>query len=474
MSTPYIPAGKCHVTIKNHLLFAAMSGFLLLMCVTHFSLYGLMSLVPIAGCMFVAVSIGFPAEEKPAHSLKYKSNHFLFFFVLGLAAVFLLHDLTGYADLAISLLSEWLSVVLILKGILACLLLLISAFIRNLYLKKTAHYVCVLCILWMVTGILNGNAAMYVLTVLLLLWFYFHDLCMIAETKAMAEEPEYMMAGAGELLLCGAAALFAFSPFQDAWMRDPAGMLEAVLNPVYLIYLLLTAFCMVLICAKFHPHETLSNNETAAFFTVFTALVLLKLTVALPFRFGFAVPVIYLLCSLPFLVSAGPVSALADFSDQVEIAPWVLHLLVSVQAVLAYLLLCSRLWICTVALIFSPYLLMTGNLFERLNNKRFRWHGYLAVIFAAFLALCADMRIFCPKAVVIALCVMLLLQAALWIWDDQFSAEKKALEKCRETADRLHLTGKTSEQHQKMLILIKSVMTAAYVLFSAVLLRKIM
>ena len=207
---------------------------------------------------------------------------------------------------------------------------------------------------------------------------------------------------------------------------------------------------------------------------MFTALVLLKLTVALPFRFGFAVPVIYLLCSLPFLVSAGPVSALADFSDQVEIAPWVLHLLVSVQAVLAYLLLCSRLWICTVALIFSPYLLMTGNLFERLNNKRFRWHGYLAVIFAAFLALCADMRIFCPKAVVIALCVMLLLQAALWIWDDQFSAEKKALEKCRETADRLHLTGKTSEQHQKMLILIKSVMTAAYVLFSAVLLRKIM
>lgn len=470
---PYIPAEGCHVTVKNHLLFAAASCFLLVICFMHFSVYGLMSLLPVSGCMFAAGCL-FPSGEKPAHSLKYKATHYLFFFVIGLCAILLFDDMGGYAELAVDLLPNWVSVALILKGVLAVLVVIVSFFISNAYLKKTLHYVSALCILWMMLGLLESNTASYLLAFLLLVWFYFLDITMIIETEDTLNERSGLMAGALELAICGPAALFIFKPFQESWTKTPFEMVEAVLRPVPLLYLLLAALCMVGICAKFHPAETLSNNESAAFFTVFTSLVLMKLAMELPFSFGFVTVVVYLVVSVPFMTAVGSDSALADFASQVEIAPWVLHLLISVQAVAAYCLLYAHMWICTIALVFSPYLLMFGTLFERINNQRFRWHAYLAVIFAAFLALCADIRVFRVRAVVIELLMMLLLQGAVWIWDDQFSAEKKALERCKESADRLLGKKRPTDAHEKQIILVKSLIVGGYILFSAILLRKMM
>ena len=470
----YFTAADTRVTVKAKLLFAAAGLLLLYFCVTHYTLPGLIVTAVCLTGMFVSGCI-FPKEQLPANTVKFKAGHFLFWTVLCITGVFCCQSLGDQAKRLHTLLPLLKTVPFYLKIVGAAVLTVISEKVTKRRLEKTVHFLGTVLLLWAFSGALKMNAALLLLAGGLTLLFYFADMWMLAENAAVTDCKEHCATyGPIQLLFCTVPAMYVFAPRSAEWVQKPVEMLAPLFAPLPFSCLIGAALGMAAVCVIFGAEQSLSNNETAFFSAVICTLILMKLNLVLPFRFAPLLPAVYILLSLPFILSSGPDTALAKYAEHVGFSPFVLHMLLSGLAAAAYLLLCGGMYLCCSAVLLCAYLLITGSALAKLNQNRFRWHVSLAVVYPVFLAVCQDFGILRLRPAVIHGILMLLLQAAGAVLDIQAAAHDRVAEHCTGTTKELFEKYYAAGKQQKLLRIGKTVILGAYIILSAVMIRNLL
>lgn len=471
----FFTAPDTRVLIKPRILFAAHTLLLVYLCVMHYTLPGLIVTVAALAGMFVSTCVIYRKEMLPANPVKYKAGHFLFWTVICISGIFCCAGLPEQAKRLGTLLPVLKTVPFYLKIAGAAALVVVSEKVTKRLLEKTVHILSAVLLLWAFSGALKMNAAMLLLAGGLTLAFYFADMWMLAENAAVTECKEHCpVYGPVQLLFCAIPALYVFVPFSNDWTAHPAEMLARLLTPVPFFSMLAAALGMAVICVRFGAEDSLSNNETAFFSTGFIALLLMKLMLVFPFRFAALLPAAYILFSLPFIMYAGPDSLLSKFTERVGLSPFALHMILSGLALLTHMLLYGGMYICSAAVLISAYLIVTGSALAKLNQNKFRWHAYLALVYPVFLAVCADLGILRVIPAVIHGILMLLLQAAGAVWDMQTAAEKQVEEHCTGTTKELLLKHLSSGKQEKLLQCVKTVILGGYIILTALMIRNLL
>lgn len=471
----YFTAPDTHVLFKPRLLFAVHGLLLIWFCLTHYTMQGLvLTAIALTG-MAVSCCFFFPKEQIPANAVKYKAGHFLFWTVLCIAGIFFCTALSENVRQLPSLLNVLKTVPFYLKLAGAAGLIFLSEKLKTRFPEKIVHFLCAAMLLWAFAGALKPDVGLLLLAGGLTLLFFFADMWMLAENAAVTDCKVHCPAyGPVQLLFCGIPALYVFARSSADWTAKPAEKLAPLLSPLPFFCLLGVVLGMAVICTAFGTERSPANNETAFFSTAFFTLILAKLVYVLPFRFAPVIPAVYVLLSLPFILSAGPDTVLSKFSDRIGLSVFVLHMIVSGLALLTYLLLRDGMYLCTAAVLISAYLLITGSALAKLNASRFRWHAYLALVYPLFLALCTDLGTLRLLPAVIHGILMLLLQAAGAVWEMQTAAEKQVGEHCTGTTKELFLKHLSDGRLQKLLSCGKTVILGGYIILTAFLLRELL
>ena len=474
-SAPYLTADDNRVLIKNNLLTVLLTGFLLLVCIRHYTHLGLLGNVLSACGMYLLCCRLFPKEQKPLYSLKRKAGHYLFFTVTGLSCTFLFAHARQYAESFLEIRRDLLTLPVFLKvtGMIICMIFAVK--IDNRYLKRLLQYAGAGLVIWSGAALLRQNRAMTAFAVLLSMLFFFADIAVAEEGFAVTEgKLPVHTSGVWELMLCALPALFAFQPVSDAWSSNPAEKFGNLLGTVLFLYLLLTCIGTAIVCASYYQRETFSNNESAFFVTGAFVLLLLLLNRYLPFDFSLLIPAAYLLLSVPFMLSVGDQSRLAKYAQSTHLPPWALHLILSGVALGAHLLLSGGFRICTVALVFAPYLVLSGGSLSALHRSHFRWHVYPVIVFCAFAALCVDAGVFRLSVTGADLLVMLILQGVQAVWNRHEIEENSALSLC--SGKTAELLGNQAGQKRREVLgrIFRLLISAVYALVNVLLVRKLM
>lgn len=468
----YIQAPDRRVCIKNYMLFGLSAGFLIWHCIRFYSVIGIAALAFCLLGMFISGCCVFPKTGLPLHSVKFKAGHFLFWTVLSISAVTCCKEPDKFFGTLQKLAGIFRTPAFYVSLGIAVAALIVSEKIKNRWIEKSLHMLSALCVIYAVTGSFLRSPAIICIPAALTVIYFLFDLLMIAENRMVSDSAHYATFSPIQLAGSSIAAVIAFLPYLSS--GKPLLHLSAGF-PLLPFFCLLGAACgMAIICARFQDDEHFSNGETAMFTSFFFLLILLEFSMKLPFAHAFLIPVIYAVLSVPFLIAVGGESALNRFAASTKIKPFGLLMLLSVLAAASHLMLYYHLRICTAAVLISVYLMVTGSALSVLNQHRFRWHASPVVIFLVFLAICIDFRMIHLRTVMLDLVLMLLIQGAVFLWDDQFSAEQKAQERCGESAKALLAHHRASEKQQKLLCAAKVCIVGGYGILTALLLQKLM